>query len=235
MTSTCKGNAGFSLLEAVLAIGILAVVTIQIINVQTASMEISGTSRQNQQATWALRSATAQLQYVLDAYGVEGLRPKAEFSFGAEKQYSVLVESKETTIEASRLFSTAVKMAQALGGDAGASEDEDDKMSQQYKEIGQTLDSQIPKDIYRTIKVTVSWKQGEASREIEGGFLVVDEKGLTVGSDLQSLMGAAGGAAGGGGAAAGETGGGTGGGGTGGGTGGGAGGGKGGAGGGNEF
>jgi hypothetical protein len=70
-------------------------------------------------------------------------------------------------------------------------------MSQQYKEIGQTLDSQIPKDIYRTIKVTVSWKQGEVLREIEGGFLVVDEKGLTVGSDLESLMGAAGGADGG--------------------------------------
>jgi hypothetical protein len=190
---TSKASAGFSLLEAVLAIGILAVVTIQIISVQTASMEISGTSHQNQQATWALRSATAQLQYVLDAYGVEGLRPKAEFPFGAEKQYSVLVESKETTIEASRLFSTAVKMAQALGGDAGANEDENNKMSQQYKEIGQTLDSQIPKDIYRTIKVTVSWKQGETAREIEGGFLVVDEKGLTVGSDLESLMGAAGG------------------------------------------
>ena len=221
---TSSSNAGFSLLEAVLAIGILAVVTIQIINVQTASMEISGTSRQNQQATWALRSATAQLQYVLDAYGVEGLRPKAEFSFGAEKQYSVVVESKETTIEASRLFSTAVKMAQALGGEAGDNEDENDKMSQQYKEIGQTLDSQIPKDIYRTIKVTVAWKQGEASREIDGGFLVVDEKGLTVGSDLESLMGAGGGGADGG------TGGGTSGG-----AGGGTGSGKGGTGGGNEF
>ena len=197
LNSSRTSERGFSLLEAVLAIGILAVVTIQIINVQSASMEISGTSRQNQQATWALRSATAQLQYVLDVYGVEGLRPKAEFPFGSEKQYNVLVETKETSIEASRLFATAVKMAQALGGEGSEASRDDEETAKQFEAVGQTLDSQIPKDIYRTIKVTVSWKQGEATREIDGGFLVVDEKGLTVGSELEGLMGGAAGGQGG--------------------------------------
>jgi Tfp pilus assembly protein PilV len=183
---------GFSLLEALLAIGILALVTVQIVSVQSASMEITGSSAMNQQATWALRSANAQLQYVLDVYGVEGLRPSAEYTFGPDKAMTVSVQTEETPIEASRLFATAVRMAQQLSG--GAIDEESSKeLGTQYEQIGQTLDSQIPKDIYRTIKVSVAWKQGDVTRTMEGGFLVVDEKGLTIGGGLESLMGAGGG------------------------------------------
>ena len=190
----CQG--GFSLLEAILAIGILSIVCIQIINVQSASMEIVAVSRSNQLATWAMRSANAQLQYVLDVYGVEGLRPSTEFKAGPEKDLTVTVETAQTTIEASRLFMTAMRMTSVLGG-AGAPESEEERNEQeaQYKEIGDALDSQVPKDIYRTIKVKVTWNLAGVERSMDGGFLVVDDKGLTLGGGLEALTGVGGGGA----------------------------------------
>jgi Tfp pilus assembly protein PilV len=193
-----ESQNGFSLLEAILAIGVLALVAVQIVSVQSASMEITATSRNNQNATWALRSATAQLQYVLDVYGVDGLRPSTEYVFGPDKAFKVSVQSAETKIEASRLFLTAIQMAQSLAGAEG-DEEQTKELSAQYEQIGQTLDSQIPSDIYRTVKVAVSWKQGETERTMDGGFLIVDETGVTLGGGLADLIGAGGvGASGGG-------------------------------------
>jgi uncharacterized membrane protein YgcG len=181
-------SQGFSLLEAILAIGVLSIVVVQIVNVQSASMEIAAVSRANQGATWALRSATAQLQYVLDAYGVEGLRPTQEFTAGPEKEFTVLVRTEETSIEASRLLVTALRMASVFGGQ-GPEDDRGREQEEQYKEIGQILDSQVPKDIYRTVQINVSWTLGGSTRQIDGGFLVVDDKALTLGSDIASLGG----------------------------------------------
>ncbi len=185
-----SSQAGFSLLEAILAIGILSIVVVQIVNVQSASMEIAAISRSNQAATWALRSATAQLQYVLDVYGVEGLRPAAEFKSGQEGEYTVLVTSEETTIEASRLFVTAMRMASVMGGGGlPGAEDEEDASAEQFKAIGDQLDSQIPKDIYRTVKVNVSWELGGTTRQIDGGFLVVDDKALKIADAIPNIPG----------------------------------------------
>lgn len=186
---TSRRESGFSLLEALLAIGVLAVVTVQIVSVQSASMEITASAGTNQLATWALRSATAQLQYVLDAYGVDGLPPSANYTYGPEKSMTVEVLSEETSIEASRLFMAALGMATQLSGGA-QDEDTAAELKAQYEQIGQTLDSQIPKDIYRTIKVNVTWKQGETSRSMDGGFLVVDQNGLSVGGGLEAMFGA---------------------------------------------
>lgn len=181
-------SSGFSLLEAILAIGVLSIVVVQIVNVQSASMEIAAISRTNQAATWALRSATAQLQYVLDVYGVEGLRPTQEFKAGPENEFTVIVRTEETSIEASRLLLTALRMASAFGGQ-GLPQEDNREAEEQYQEIGQMLDSQIPKDIYRTVKVSVSWNLAGNTREIDGGFLVVDDKALTIGSDIPGLGG----------------------------------------------
>lgn len=171
-----KSNKGFTLLEALLAMGILSIVTVQIINVQSSSVAVTSTTKNVTRATWAMRSAVSQLQYVLDAYGVEGLPKETAYNWPVDENFKVTVLTKETIIEASKLLSTVMK----LGSAGGKSEESDTAKKEEdptkgMKEIGEILDGQIPKDMYRSVKLLVTWKDGETDKSIEGGMLVIDD------------------------------------------------------------
>lgn len=168
---------GFTLLETLLAIGILSVVIVQVLSVQSSNVSITQVSRDNVRATWAMRQAISQLQYVLDTLGVEGL-PKnpVEFAWSADEKFVVRVEVKEENIEASRLLMSAMKLA-SFGQQPDEESDEENDPQAALKEVASLLDSRLPKDLYRTFQIVVSWKQGdERSRQLDGGGLIIDDK-----------------------------------------------------------
>lgn len=181
MISILKRNssAGFTLLESLLAIGILSVVIVQVVSVQSSNVAVSQISRDNMRATWAMRQAVSQLEYVLDALGASALPKTAfEYPWPSDDKFSIRVEFKEVSIEASRLLVSALKIASVVN-DAGEDDDEGEEKSDpaaSLKQFASLLDSKLPKDLYRTYQITVSWKDGDRTKSVESGGLIIDEK-----------------------------------------------------------
>jgi prepilin-type N-terminal cleavage/methylation domain-containing protein len=204
-----RNESGFTLIESLLAISILSIVAVQILNVQSSSISVTQNSRDNMRATWALRSAISQIEYALDALGPKGLVREASFPWSLDPAFTTIVKVEDTPLEASRLLMTAMKLGGAASaGPEGEDEGDGKDAAGGFKEIGQMLDSQVPKDMYRTANVVVSWKEGDSTRSIEGGMLVIDAEQLNIMKKMGESMGALQGLMGGGGAGEGNEGGG---------------------------
>lgn len=177
-----KHDSGFTLLEALLAIGILSVVCVQIISVQASSLAVTVTTRDAMSATWALRSATSQIEYVLDSLGADGLPKERVYPWPADEKYKISILTKETNLEASKLLFTALKLGSgaAIAGEEKSGGGEENDPAKGMKEIGEMLDSQIPKDMYKTLTLNVSWAEGEATKSIDGGMLVIDDSKIKI-------------------------------------------------------
>lgn len=199
MKSTLNNKKGFTLLETLLAIGILSVVVAQVVSVQGTQISVSKIAADNIRATWALRHMMSQLQYVVETLGVAGL-PKnpIDVPWTGDASYTIRLEVKELNVEPSRMILSAMKLA--MGGAGGGAEEEKDEAKDSmdgFKEMASLIDSKLPKDLYRSYNVTVSWKEGDKTRSIEGGGMIIDNKVLV---GLVGAGAAAAGAQGGGGA-----------------------------------
>jgi hypothetical protein len=203
-----KKNSGFSLLESVLAIGILATMLVQIISMHSNSLAISQTTLNTMKATWALRQAMGQMQYVIDVYGSkEGNRfSNVSVPWSADSEFTIKATTKDMPIEASRLLVSAFRIGTAFSAqgaeDEGSAGGENDPASA-IKSFAEQIDSFVPKDLYRTVNLEVSWKQGEATKSLDTGFFLIDSKSLkdtgsALGKMAEQLGGAMGGTSGGG-------------------------------------
>lgn len=198
------GKKGFTLLETLLAIGILSVVVAQVVSVQGTQISVSKIAADNIRATWALRHMISQLQYVVETLGVAGL-PKnpVDIPWSGDVNFTIRLEVKELNVEPSRMILSAMKLAMGgLGGEDAANDESNKEAAQDsmagFKEMASLIDSKLPKDLYRSYNVTVSWKEGDKSRSIEGGGMIIDNKVLVglvgAGAAATGAQGAGGGA-----------------------------------------
>ncbi len=175
-------NSGFSLLETLLAIGILSTMLMQVISMHTNSLAASQTALNNMKATWALRQGMGQLQYIIDVYGSkDGARFKdISIPWTADSDFTIKIVTKDFPIEASQLLVSAFRIGTAFtsGGaekDEGASKDDP---AESIKAFAEQVNAFVPKDIYRTVNIEVSWKQGEMTKSLDTGFFLIDSKAL---------------------------------------------------------
>lgn len=178
-----KNNKGFTLLETLLAISIIAVVIVQTVSIEAASIGITQTTRNKMRAVWALRQMTAQVEYVTDALGLEAL-PRTELNvpWSGDDQFMVNLQFKDANIEASRLLTSAMKLAQGVGGETkeketnSSSKEGSSQQDSQIKEFADLIDSRLPKDLFYLFKSKVTWKEGNSEKTLDGGYLIIDEK-----------------------------------------------------------
>jgi hypothetical protein len=199
-----KKNSGFSLLESVLAIGILATMLVQVINMHSNSLAISQTTMNNMKATWALRQAMAQLQYIIDVYGSKENSRFHNISvpWNADPEFTIKVATQDMPIEASRLLVSAFRIGTAFSMQSQEAEDSEKKAddpAEAIKSFAEQINSFVPKDLYRTVKLEVSWKQGEFTKSLDSGFFLIDSKALKdAGAGLSKMAEQLGGAGSGG-------------------------------------
>jgi prepilin-type N-terminal cleavage/methylation domain-containing protein len=186
-----KNEFGFTLIESLMAISILAIVVVQILNVQAASITVTQSARDNMRSTWALRSTLSQIEYAIDSVGTKAMPKSADFVWSGDPNFKINVTLEDTPIEASKLLSTAMKLGASQGGGAeaeeGASKAGDTKGD--MKEMAALLDAQIPKDLYRTAAVKVTWQVGDKTRSAETGMLLVDTSQANLMSQLSNIPG----------------------------------------------
>ena len=190
-----SNESGFTLIESILAIGILSVVVVQLLSIQASTMQLTKTARDNIKSTWAMRQAVSQFEYYADVIGVKELKDfETKFAWSGDPDFQIQLRSKEVPVEASKLLTTGMKMGSAMNQQGSEAKAEDGTES--LKAVFGMLDSQVPKDLYRSVSIVVSWKDGENTKSLEGGLVLIDDKSL---QGLGNLAGMAAGALGGGG------------------------------------
>lgn len=182
----CRKNdsrsLGFTLLESLLAIGILVTVFSQIVGVQASSLAVARNTKANIQATWALRALASQLEYIVDVRGVKALPteaaqpPSLKLNEDGSEQMRLEYQNKKSLIKASKFLLAAMNLGKNLAG-----EGEDDQGSEQFKQFGELLDSQLPSDMYRSITLIARWDDGQMQRSSELGLLLIDRDAIRLG------------------------------------------------------
>lgn len=197
-------QSGFTLLETVLAIGILAIIVTNILGSYTNSVVITQTSINNMKATWVMRRVMSQIQYKIDTIGIkEAFRPgEIRQKYGTDPVFDVLIQVKDPLIEGSRLLQSAINMQTAMKGSGdeeggGGNEEGGSNPADFVKQFGPQIDALLPKDMYRSLKITVSWEQGQSTRSIESGLFLIDDQQLKGGFNIAGLPGGGGGGEGG--------------------------------------
>lgn len=174
-------SAGFTLLESLLAIGILVTVFSQIVGVQASSLAVAKNNKANIQATWALRSLVSQIEYIVDVKGVKALPtessqpPALKLDGDYEESMRLEYKIKDPQIKASKFLLASVGLGRGLAGG------DDSDGNEQMKQFGDLLDTQLPSDIYRSIELTARWNDGQTSRSTELGMLLIDRSAVHIG------------------------------------------------------
>lgn len=190
---------GFTLLETVMAIGILAIIVTNILGTYASSVAVTQTSIDNMKASWVLRSILAQIEYKVDTRGVKDSFPAGEtkFQYGTEPVFNVAVVVKDPPIEGSRFLQAAVRMQGALQGSGDEEGGGGGGMAEEFvKQFGSQIDAALPREMYRSIQITVSWEQGESTRSLQTGVFLIDDQQLPKPGSL-ALPGGSGGGSGG--------------------------------------
>ena len=182
MTAESCGESGFTLLESLLAIGILVTVFSQIVGVQASSLAVAKNNKANIQATWALRSLVSQIEYIADVKGVKALPPESSqpppLKLDGDYEEAMRLGYKIQTpqIKASKFLLASVGLGKSL-----ADGEDDSGGNDQMKQFGELLDAQLPSDIYRSIGLTASWNDGQTTRSTELGMLLIDRSAVHIG------------------------------------------------------
>ena len=202
-----KRSLGFTLLETLIALGILASIAVQLLSVQSNTISVTQLARDNMRATWALKGLLAQMQYFVEVYGLKALPEEMEIPWEIDPSFKIKLRSKEVSIEASKVFLTVMKLQKQLSmenppGDEPGSPlggREMDAQMKQLESVFSVLDTTVPKDIYKQIFVEVKWPDGGKTKELSSGLFYIDQKaitslagGATGGSQLPAQTGGAG-------------------------------------------
>lgn len=139
-------------------------------------------NKANIQATWALRSLVSQIEYIVDVKGVKALPPESsqppplKLDGDYEEPMRLTYKIEMPQIKASKFLLASVGLGQSLAG----GEDESGG-SEQMKQFGELLDSQLPADIYRSVSLTASWNDGQTTRSTDLGMLLIDRSAVHIG------------------------------------------------------
>ena len=171
---------GFTILECVLAVAVLATVAAQILSVQSSSLSIIQASRDQLGSLWALRALESEIRYVNDVYGAKGLPREVAGPWSRNERFSFRVETTEPQVEASKLLFAAVHLAQAAKAQK-SKEAPDVDPTDDLAGFTSMVDQQLPKDLLRAVRYSISWTSGELKpKSLEGGLVFPHGEGAKI-------------------------------------------------------
>ena len=200
---------GFTILECILAVGILSSVLASLVGLQTSIIYVAQNSMDKLKAVWAMRQATSQIDYVLDAGGIAAIPEKSAFVWTGDKRFTVVVTRKDLNdIKPSQFLTTALKFYNLAN--PGGNEHSD--VDQMLAPITQLLDnsplSPSPGSVENTaitrnanqsnfvdVFVSVNWNGGSDTQTLADGLFLMDNNALS-NLQLPNLGGGAGGGSG---------------------------------------
>lgn len=167
---------GFTLIECILAIGILSVVVASIIGLQSSIISVTQTATDSMRASWAARSAIAQMQYILDTQGQGNINQNTTFPWVTDNQFSITVKRTELKdVKISQFLKSALSVYNLVNPAGNENLDVDTMLSA----ITTTLDSSVgsnPKGFFSNVVIEVKWTSGIIPKTISEGFFLIDKE-----------------------------------------------------------
>ena len=96
--NTDKNQQGFSLIECILAIGILSVVIASFVGLQSSIISVTQIASDSMRASWATHSAISQMQYLIETQGQSNVPEESNFPWITDNQYSIKVTRKDRIV-----------------------------------------------------------------------------------------------------------------------------------------
>ncbi|WP_186645941.1 type IV pilus modification PilV family protein [Fluviispira vulneris] len=183
-----NNESGFSLLECILAIGILSIVIGTIVGLQSSIISSTQISGDNMKASWAMRSAISQLQYVLDTGGSNAVPNEAEFPWATDEQFKISLIKKELKeVKPSQFLLSAMGVYNLISPDGNEQSD----VSATFSSITPLLDAPAgaqSQSFFNNVTILVNWRDASTQRSITEGFFFIDKDALK-GVNLPNLGG----------------------------------------------
>jgi hypothetical protein len=186
-------DGGFTILECILAVGILSSLIGSLIVIQSSIVAIAQNSIDTMKSTWALRQAAAQMDYVLDAGGFPSLKMKGNFSWPGDPKFQVTVEKQDLTeVKVSQFLKTAVKFYHLSDPMGSENLDVDRTLAMAYAILdgsplasssslfeNKSLQSDVSQTPFVNVILSVRWMQGSQAKVLEDGFFLMDNFALS--------------------------------------------------------
>ena len=166
---------GFTLIECILAIGILSVVVASIVGLQSSIISVTQIASDGMRASWAARSTIAQMQYLIDTQGQSNIPEETTIPWVTDNQFSINVKRTELKeVKISQFLTSALGVYNLVN----PSGNENINVDQTYSAITSMLDSSagsIPKGFFSNVVVEVKWTSGITPKTISEGFFLMDK------------------------------------------------------------
>lgn len=187
---------GFTLIECILAVGILSTVLFSIVALQSSIINTTQISSDKIKAIWALKSTLSQLEYILNTDGQAAVPDVVHFPWTGDKQFTITVQRVDLKkIKPSQFLFSALKVANLSPAFSNQHIDVD----KTFGPIGAILDNTLengaahqpaaptaapakskPTSItsqsnFSNVIVKVQWNDGSTNREISSGLFLIDD------------------------------------------------------------
>lgn len=161
-----RHERSFTLIETVIALGLMATVILEVSNVQGRAIYFSGYERTSSQAMWLAKSVMSKIEYEWQDRDFKDMEYKQpEKPFEDNRDFTYKVEIKEWELPLMNLIT---------GGDEEGGE-EDPKTDM----IRQQIEKILGEDIMKTAHVEVFWPEGSDRNSVALSMLLTNQKKLS--------------------------------------------------------
>lgn len=193
---TSTKQSGFTLIECILAVAILSMVLGSIVALQSSIISTTQISSDKTRAVWALRSAMAQVEYLLEINGQASIPEVSSFPWAGDPNFTITVTRKDLKeVKPSQFLISATRVNNLVSPDGDASLDVEKMLSPvaSLLDAGSSLlggvsdignaDGNLTKSVsaqsdFSNVIVKVEWKDAAQVRSISSGMFLIETKNL---------------------------------------------------------
>ncbi len=172
-----NNQSGFSLVETVIAIGILATVVGSMIALQTSVVRILQFSTEKQKATLVLKSTMAQLDFLTEKDGFNAYPEPDEPKIWQSKLNSKFTNSISTStqeVKLSQLLLSAVQMYY-MGKDENANPE---LIKIMFTAVGDNLDRSVDEEASLIVDISTIWPEGKEKQKISQSLFLINSDAI---------------------------------------------------------
>jgi hypothetical protein len=151
--------------------------------------------------SWKLHSLRAQVEYVLDVYGLDSLAENFEieiqndfFKLDPQNTVTATISKRTFEIPVSKILESTIKIGQFHQPE----EEREESPLESFKDQIAMIDQMIPADVYESFEIKIEeTRGGELQRQISSRMLAINEGKLveavmglaSMGGDLSQMTG----------------------------------------------
>ena len=174
MMGRLSNSQGFSLLEIVIAVGMLGIIISSLVGFQSSSYRALRASEQNLKASWVMRAAYEQTKYNLENSGVLRFPNVVNYSSSWDPGFSIVItKSILDKFKPSELIKSFFKIAKLQGKMQSS---DLSKKSTAVSTLGFELDGSIKPNSFCKMSIVVSWLVGKKNQVFESRFFYIDKE-----------------------------------------------------------